>query len=196
MRSWRNAGKSAGDGSNHGARQLDRMPSALDMLPIIRAAVGPTLPLLMDSGVRRGSESVCALCLGADLVLAGRAPLYGAIAGRLEDPPPSQFFSARSIWSWANSVRQASTCWARTIYSTAFARHIICGAKSRATAVRGGRSGHGWRPSRDRSRHQARLCDARQDRRADSSAMTAAGMSARKSRRRRGSRRRAPCAGR
>ena len=70
--------------SNHGGRQLDLMPSPLDMLPMIRAAVGPDVPLLLDSGVRRGSDIVAALCLGADFVLTGRATLYGATAGGLD----------------------------------------------------------------------------------------------------------------
>ena len=70
--------------SNHGARQLDMMPSPLDVLPMIRSAVGPDVPLLLDSGVRRGSDIVAALCMGADFVLTGRATLYGATAGGLE----------------------------------------------------------------------------------------------------------------
>jgi (S)-mandelate dehydrogenase len=70
--------------SNHGARQLDMVPSPLEVLPMIRAAVGPDVPLLLDSGVRRGSDIVAALCLGADFVLTGRATLYGATAGGLE----------------------------------------------------------------------------------------------------------------
>jgi (S)-mandelate dehydrogenase len=70
--------------SNHGGRQLDMMPSPLDVLPMIRAAVGPDVPLLLDSGVRRGSDIVAALCMGADFVLTGRATLYGATAGGLE----------------------------------------------------------------------------------------------------------------
>ena len=70
--------------SNHGARQLDNMPSPLDVLPMIRAAVGPEVPLLLDNGVRRGSDIVAALCMGADFVLTGRATLYGATAGGLE----------------------------------------------------------------------------------------------------------------
>jgi (S)-mandelate dehydrogenase len=70
--------------SNHGGRQLDMMPSPLDMLPMIRSAVGPEVPLLLDSGVRRGSDIVAALCMGADFVLTGRATLYGATAGGLE----------------------------------------------------------------------------------------------------------------
>ena len=70
--------------SNHGARQLDNMPSPLDVLPMIRNAVGAEVPLLLDSGVRRGSDIVAALCMGADFVLTGRATLYGATAGGLE----------------------------------------------------------------------------------------------------------------
>jgi L-lactate dehydrogenase (cytochrome)/(S)-mandelate dehydrogenase len=70
--------------SNHGGRQLDMMPSPLDMLPMIRSAVGPDVPLLLDSGVRRGSDIVAALCMGADFILTGRATLYGATAGGLQ----------------------------------------------------------------------------------------------------------------
>jgi L-lactate dehydrogenase (cytochrome)/(S)-mandelate dehydrogenase len=67
--------------SNHGGRQLDNMPSPLDMLPMIRNAVGPEVKLLLDSGVRRGSDIVAAICSGADFVFSGRAVLYGATAG-------------------------------------------------------------------------------------------------------------------
>ena len=70
--------------SNHGARQLDMMPSPLDMLPMIRSAVGPDTALLLDSGIRRGSDIVAAMCMGADFVLTGRATLYGATAGGLQ----------------------------------------------------------------------------------------------------------------
>ena len=70
--------------SNHGGRQLDMMPSPVDMLPMIRSAVGPDVPLLRDSGIRRGSDIVAAMCMGADFVLTGRATLYGATAGGLE----------------------------------------------------------------------------------------------------------------
>jgi len=70
--------------SNHGARQLDNCPSPLDVLPLMRAAVGPDVPLLLDSGIRRGGDIVAAMCLGADFVLTGRATLYGATAGGLD----------------------------------------------------------------------------------------------------------------
>jgi (S)-mandelate dehydrogenase len=68
--------------SNHGARQLDRAPSPLEMLPLIKAAVGDRLTLMLDSGIRRGSDVIIAMCLGARFVFVGRATLYGvAVAG-------------------------------------------------------------------------------------------------------------------
>lgn len=67
--------------SNHGGRQLDCAPSPLTMLPEIRNAVGDGIDLILDSGVRRGSDVVIALCLGARAVLFGRPPAYGVAAG-------------------------------------------------------------------------------------------------------------------
>jgi (S)-mandelate dehydrogenase len=69
--------------SNHGGRQLDQAPAALDMLPEINAAVGERAVLMVDGGVRRGSDIVTALCLGAQFVFVGRATLYGAAAAGL-----------------------------------------------------------------------------------------------------------------
>ena len=66
--------------SNHGGRQLDGAPAPLTVLPEIAAAVGAQTTIIMDGGVRRGADIVKALALGADLVLAGRAALYGAAA--------------------------------------------------------------------------------------------------------------------
>lgn len=69
--------------SNHGGRQLDGSVAALDALPAVRAAVGPDLPVLLDSGVRTGSDVLKALALGANAVLYGRPYLYGlALDGR------------------------------------------------------------------------------------------------------------------
>lgn len=66
--------------SNHGGKALDRAPASLDALPAIRQAVGNHMTLMLDSGVRRGSDVVIALCLGADFVFAGRPTLYGVAA--------------------------------------------------------------------------------------------------------------------
>jgi L-lactate dehydrogenase (cytochrome) len=68
--------------SNHGGRQLDHVPASIDRLPDVVAAVGDRAEVLVDSGVRRGSDIVAALALGAKAVLVGRAYLYGlAVAG-------------------------------------------------------------------------------------------------------------------
>jgi 4-hydroxymandelate oxidase len=68
--------------SNHGARQLDGTLAAIDALPAIAQAVGHRLPLLADGGVRRGTDIVKALALGARAVLIGRPYLWGlALAG-------------------------------------------------------------------------------------------------------------------
>jgi len=67
--------------SNHGARQLDRAPSPVDVLPMIDAAVGDRMTLMLDGGVRRGSDILVAFCLGAKFVFLGRPTLYGLVAG-------------------------------------------------------------------------------------------------------------------
>jgi (S)-mandelate dehydrogenase len=67
--------------SNHGGRQLDGAPAAIEALPPIAAAVGGRIAVLVDGGFRRGADIVKALALGADMVFAGRAALYGAAAG-------------------------------------------------------------------------------------------------------------------
>ena len=66
--------------SNHGGRQLDTAPHPLNILPHIRNALEDT-PLMLDSGVRSGSDVAVAIAHGADFVLLGRAYLYGAAAG-------------------------------------------------------------------------------------------------------------------
>jgi len=67
--------------SNHGGRQLDGVPASLSMLPGVVDAVNGRIEVLMDSGIRRGSDIVKALCLGARAVLIGRAYGYGLAAG-------------------------------------------------------------------------------------------------------------------
>lgn len=67
--------------SHHGGRQLDRATATLDLLPDVRAAVGPEATVLLDGGVTHGADAVAARALGADAVLVGRAYLYGLMAG-------------------------------------------------------------------------------------------------------------------
>jgi L-lactate dehydrogenase (cytochrome) len=63
--------------SNHGGRQLDGVAPTLRVLPEVVAAVGDRIEVLLDGGIRRGSDIVKALCLGARAVMAGRAYAYG-----------------------------------------------------------------------------------------------------------------------
>jgi isopentenyl diphosphate isomerase/L-lactate dehydrogenase-like FMN-dependent dehydrogenase len=63
--------------SNHGGRQLDGVAPTLWMLPEVLTAVDDRIEVLLDGGIRRGSDIVKALCLGARAVLAGRAYAYG-----------------------------------------------------------------------------------------------------------------------
>jgi (S)-mandelate dehydrogenase len=66
--------------SNHGGRQLEDAPMALELLPPVLDALGTHLKVLVDGGVRRGSSIAKAVALGAPAVLLGRAPLYGVAA--------------------------------------------------------------------------------------------------------------------
>jgi L-lactate dehydrogenase (cytochrome) len=66
--------------SNHGGRQLDGVASGLRALPEVVAAAGRNIEVLMDGGIRRGSDIVKAFCLGAGAVLVGRAYAYGVAA--------------------------------------------------------------------------------------------------------------------
>lgn len=67
--------------SNHGGRQLDGAISAIDALPAVVQAVDGKAEIILDGGVRRGSDVVKALCLGARACMIGRAWLYGLAAG-------------------------------------------------------------------------------------------------------------------
>lgn len=67
--------------TNHGGRQLDGCLAPIEVLPEIRAAVGPDMTLIIDSGLRRGSDFIKARALGADAAMSGRATLYGLAAG-------------------------------------------------------------------------------------------------------------------
>jgi (S)-mandelate dehydrogenase len=67
--------------SNHGGRNMDSAAATIDMLPEIAQAAGDKITVLLDSGIRRGSDIVKAVALGAKCVLTGRATLYGTAVG-------------------------------------------------------------------------------------------------------------------
>jgi L-lactate dehydrogenase (cytochrome) len=66
--------------SNHGGRQLDGVPASLRALPEVVEAVQGRIEVLMDGGIRRGTDIAKALCMGARAVLCGRAYAYGLAA--------------------------------------------------------------------------------------------------------------------
>ncbi|HKT52429.1 MAG TPA: alpha-hydroxy acid oxidase, partial [Candidatus Angelobacter sp.] len=70
--------------SNHGGRNLDTVPAAIEALPGVVDAVGGRIPVLMDSGIRRGTDILMALALGARAVLVGRPYAYGLAAAGAE----------------------------------------------------------------------------------------------------------------
>lgn len=70
--------------SNHGGRQLDSGPASFDVLPSIAKVVNKRVPIVFDSGVRRGSHVFKALASGADIVAIGRPILYGLQLGGTE----------------------------------------------------------------------------------------------------------------
>jgi L-lactate dehydrogenase (cytochrome) len=67
--------------SNHGGRQLDGAPATFRVLPEVVDALAGAAPVVLDSGIRRGSDVVKAVAAGADAVMIGRAYLYGLAAG-------------------------------------------------------------------------------------------------------------------
>ncbi|MBS7811264.1 alpha-hydroxy acid oxidase [Roseococcus pinisoli] len=67
--------------SNHGGRALDTAPASIEALPRVAEAVAGRIPVLMDGGIRRGSDALKALALGAKAVLIGRPYIYGLAVG-------------------------------------------------------------------------------------------------------------------
>jgi len=70
--------------SNHGARNLDTVPATIEVLPYITQKVNKRIPVLMDGGIRRGTDVVKAIALGANAVLVGRPICYGLACGGAE----------------------------------------------------------------------------------------------------------------
>jgi len=67
--------------SNHGGRVLDNAPATIAMLPLVRQVVPANTVVLLDSGIRRGSDVIKAISLGADAVMVGRAAMWGTAVG-------------------------------------------------------------------------------------------------------------------
>ena len=67
--------------SNHGGRQLDGVAATIDVLAEVVEAVDGRIEVLVDGGIRRGTDVVKAVALGARAVLVGRAPLWGLVVG-------------------------------------------------------------------------------------------------------------------
>jgi 4-hydroxymandelate oxidase len=67
--------------SNHGGRNLDTVPSTIEALPRVIEAVAGRIPVMLDSGIRRGTDVLAALALGAKAVFIGRPYIYGLAAG-------------------------------------------------------------------------------------------------------------------
>jgi 4-hydroxymandelate oxidase len=67
--------------SNHGGRNLDRVPATIDALPRVVEAVAGRIPVMLDSGIRRGTDVLMALALGAKAVFIGRPYVYGLALG-------------------------------------------------------------------------------------------------------------------
>jgi 4-hydroxymandelate oxidase len=70
--------------SNHGGRNLDTIPATIDALPLVAEKVAGRIPILMDGGIRRGTDVLKAIALGARAVLIGRPQLYGLVAAGSE----------------------------------------------------------------------------------------------------------------
>jgi isopentenyl diphosphate isomerase/L-lactate dehydrogenase-like FMN-dependent dehydrogenase len=86
--------------SNHGGRAFDSAIATIDILPEVVEAVGDRCTVILDSGIRRGSDILKALALGAKMVLVGRATLYGTACG-------GQAGAARAIKILADEMERA-----------------------------------------------------------------------------------------
>ncbi|MGY1740254.1 MULTISPECIES: alpha-hydroxy acid oxidase [unclassified Blastococcus] len=96
--------------SNHGGRQLDRAVAAAHALPEVVDAVGGTVPVLVDGGIRTGTDALVALALGADAVLVGRPVLWALASGgaaAVEEALQALTDDLRHVMSVAGAARVA-----------------------------------------------------------------------------------------
>jgi 4-hydroxymandelate oxidase len=108
--------------SNHGGRSLDYAPSTLEVLPAIVEAVGGRVPVIFDSGVRRGADVLKALALGAKAVCLGRVPRWGLAAYGPEGVTKAiQIVHAELIQAMAYTGRTSIESINRSIVRTDFA---------------------------------------------------------------------------
>jgi len=84
--------------SNHGGRQLEDSVATFDVLPEVRAAVGPDVEVILDGGVRRGLDIVKGLARGADSVAIGRAYLFGLAAGGYDGVDKALTILSRDVY--------------------------------------------------------------------------------------------------
>jgi L-lactate dehydrogenase (cytochrome) len=115
--------------SNHGGRQLDCAPAPLDMLQPIRQRVGSDLELIIDGGIRRGTDIVKALALGADACSIGKAYLYGLAAG-------GQAGVARAIELLRSELARAMALLGCSQISDIGERHVLALAQNDNLALR------------------------------------------------------------
>ena len=107
--------------SNHGGRSLDYSPATLEVLPEIVDAVGGKVPVLFDSGVRRGTDALKALALGASAVCLGRVPRWGLGAyGAPGVQRILEILQAELVQAMAYTGRPALASIDRTIVRTDF----------------------------------------------------------------------------
>ncbi|PZU83907.1 MAG: alpha-hydroxy-acid oxidizing enzyme [Shinella sp.] len=108
--------------SNHGGRNLDAAPAPIDVVSAIRAAVGPHMEILLDSGVRRGDDTLKALALGANGVMVGRVPLLATAAGGE--------LGARKSLSFLQSELAAAMAYVGAISTDHIAPDLILGSST------------------------------------------------------------------
>jgi 4-hydroxymandelate oxidase len=106
--------------SNHGGRSQDYGPSTLEILPEIADAIHGRVPIILDSGIRRGSDILKALALGANVVSCGRAPLWGLAYGALGVQRVLEILQTELVQAMAANGRPTLASIDKTLVRTEF----------------------------------------------------------------------------